>query len=1037
MITRRDFIKITAATGALASVGRVEEAKAAIEPALPDVGMALEGERKIPLMADVDIVVAGGSSRAVAAAVAAAKKGCRVFLVAYMPYLGDDICGSFLYDKKDDEVFNTAIAEKIFFGSKYPLPLHVKKVLEDELIDNGVDFLYSSYVTNVLTDESDHTRGVVIANRSGRQAIRAKAIIDATHTATVAELYGAQFSPFKTGVQSFVYTVVGNKPQSGSGIEKVETLSQPFDFKGKKYPVTRYTISHEMKDNSYASLMEVEQKARSLTWDPDQVDSSDLLWYIPSQHIVSEKRYEGSDLSLRKISEQTFIPKGIENIWVLGPCADMSREVAENNMRPIQAMFLGELLGEIVAGKAKALTVSIMAPKVKHTLKQNAFNYGRVGEVLKPLRSVQSGRAGSVSSGIASSGSGNTAVAIKPLHASLTPEFVVSDSGSLPVIGSYDVVVLGGGTAGAVAGLSSAKYGAKTLVLEYLHGLGGLTTLGLIGRYWDGFRGGFSYTIDKSVTEMAPKDHPRQLKDWEAETQSDWKQEWYRRELLNAKGELWFGVLGCGALVEDNKVKGVVVATPFGRGIVLSKVLIDSTGSADIAIAAGAEFDYTGKKTLAVQGAGMGKMDPGDFYCNNDWLFIDDTDILDVSRVFVQSKEKFRNHYDMVKIPQTRERRRVVGEHVISVYDVLHHRRYPDTISYHKSSFDTHGMIVDPYFILSPPLARHTIYDADVPLRSLLPKGLDGILTTGLGASAHRDAMPVIRMQPCLQNQGYAVGYLSATAIKEGRSIRKVDIKKIQKHLVSIGNLPERVLKDKEFKGFSNSEMKTASISVTDNYKGLEILLTDPERCTKLILEQIKTALSFDDKVVYASILCILGDATYSSILKEKISQYKAWDKGWHYTGMHQFGMSLSQLDAYIIALGRAKDASSLDVVLDKAKMLVPEDYFSHFRAISMATESINSREAISVLAEMLTTPGVRGHSVNTYAEARSQTVPNDIDVTFRNKALKELHLARALYVCGDKDGLGKEVLMRYATSLQGHYARYADEILSDTDILK
>ena len=1005
MITRRDFIKITATTGAFASVGRVSDAKATVEPVLPDAGLALEGERKIPVLADVDIVVVGGSSRAVASAVAAAKKGCDVFLVASMPYPGDDICGSFLYDKNENEILQSAIAEKVFFSNTYPTPLHVKKILEDELIDHGVKFLYSSYVTNVLNDDSGNVRGVVMANRSGRQAIRAKAVIDATHTASVAEFAGAQFSPFKAGTQNFLFTVVGNKPKNGSGIQNAETLPKHFEYKGKTYPVTRYTVSCEIKDNSYASLMEAEQKARTLTWDPDQVDSSDLLWYIPSQYIHSEKRYEGNGLSPRKIPEQAFRPKGANNLWVLGPCADMSREAAETVMRPVPAMFLGELLGEVIAEKIKAVAMSAQASVqgliVKQT-KANAFNYGRIGEVLKPLRAVGS------------------------------QEFVISEAGSLPVLGSYDVVVLGGGTAGAVAGLSSAKHGAKTLVLEYLHGLGGLTTLGLIGRYWDGFRGGFSYSIDKSVTEMAPKDHPRQLKDWEAETHSDWKQEWYRSELLNAKGELWFGVLGCGALVEGNKVKGVVVATPFGRGVILSNVLIDSTGSADIAIAAGAEFDYTGKKTLAVQGAGMGKMDPGDFYCNNDWLFIDDTDILDVSRVFVQSKEKFKGFYDIVKIPQTRERRRVVGEHIVSVYDVLHHRRYPDTISYHKSSFDTHGMIVDPFFILSPPLARHTIYDADVPLRSLLPKGLDGILTTGLGASAHRDAMPVIRMQPCLQNQGYAVGYLSAVAVKEGKSIRKVDIKKIQKHLVSIGNLPERVLKDKEFKGFSNNEMKAASLSVTDNYKGLEILLTDHVRCKKLLLEQIKNVSSFDDKVVYASILCILGDSTYSSVLKEKISQYKEWDKGWHYTGMHQFGMSLSQLDAYIISLGNAKDTSSLSVILEKAKMLYPEDYFSHFRAISMATEAINGRDAIPILAEMLAKPGVRNYSVNNYIEARNQTVPNDIDVTFRNKALKELHLARALYQCGDKDNLGKDVLMRYAGSLQGHYARYASETLNN-----
>jgi hypothetical protein len=72
---------------------------------------------------------------------------------------------------------------------------------------------------------------------------------------------------------------------------------------------------------------------------------------------------------------------------------------------------------------------------------------------------------------------------------------------------------MGGGTAGASAGISAAKQGANTLVLEYLHGLGGLSTLGMIGVYWDGFRGGYTAHIDKSVLAMAPKDHPRQEKD--------------------------------------------------------------------------------------------------------------------------------------------------------------------------------------------------------------------------------------------------------------------------------------------------------------------------------------------------------------------------------------------------------------------------------------------------------------------------------------------------------------------------------------------
>ncbi|MDD6101074.1 MAG: twin-arginine translocation signal domain-containing protein, partial [bacterium] len=50
MITRRDFLKVTAAGGVLASMGSVREAKAAMRSAMPDEQFCYEGERKIPLL---------------------------------------------------------------------------------------------------------------------------------------------------------------------------------------------------------------------------------------------------------------------------------------------------------------------------------------------------------------------------------------------------------------------------------------------------------------------------------------------------------------------------------------------------------------------------------------------------------------------------------------------------------------------------------------------------------------------------------------------------------------------------------------------------------------------------------------------------------------------------------------------------------------------------------------------------------------------------------------------------------------------------
>ena len=224
MVTRRDFLKVTAAGSALLTVGDFTEAKNRMHPFIQSPEYCNETSRDIPFLEETDVIVVGGSSGAVAAAVAARRAGSNVFLIAPLPYLGDDICGSFMYqvDKRKEQP-QTALARKIYFPEndpretypdksesqilytqyKSPLPLHVKTILENELIDNGIHFLYSSYVTDVIKDIKGTLAGVVLVNRSGRQAIRAKAVIDATPHALIAELCGIPFTPFTPGNHIF------------------------------------------------------------------------------------------------------------------------------------------------------------------------------------------------------------------------------------------------------------------------------------------------------------------------------------------------------------------------------------------------------------------------------------------------------------------------------------------------------------------------------------------------------------------------------------------------------------------------------------------------------------------------------------------------------------------------------------------------------------------------------------------------------------------------------------------------------------------
>ena len=59
-----------------------------------DAGTVVESAREIPVAAEVDVLVVGGTAAGVSAATAAAKCRTSVFLAAGFPYLGEDIAGT-------------------------------------------------------------------------------------------------------------------------------------------------------------------------------------------------------------------------------------------------------------------------------------------------------------------------------------------------------------------------------------------------------------------------------------------------------------------------------------------------------------------------------------------------------------------------------------------------------------------------------------------------------------------------------------------------------------------------------------------------------------------------------------------------------------------------------------------------------------------------------------------------------------------------------------------------------------------------------
>ncbi len=868
-----------------------------------------------------------------------------------------------------------------------PTPMQVKRTLDEALLEAGVQFLYGCYVTDVLRDGAGNPAGIVMVNRSGRQAVKAKVIIDATMRTTVARLAGASFRPYPAGIQSFKHIAVGGEIQTGKGIR---ARKMPMPITGRQ--VIEYTLEIPMKDGSFASFAEAEQVALDRTWHTGQTDATETLFQVPPDPMKGKKSLSGSWPGAKKVNLDVFRPMGTKRLYVLGGCADVSRSAAKKLMRPLELMKVGSRIGAAAAKQAKR------TGKLK--------NVGLSGESGIPVTS------GDTRENLSWIGRGQK-----------KPATIPANKRALPAFGEYDVVVIGGGTGGAPAGIAAGRQGARTLVVEYLHGLGGVGTLGLISKYYHGNRVGFTTEIDEGIASFTGDG-----KNLSAAWNPELKKEWYRRELRKAGVDIWLGALGCGTFVENGRVKGVVVATPEGRGVVLAKVVIDSTGNADIAASAGAECAYTDGSSVAVQGAGLPPRNMGTGYTNTDWTFIDDADVIDTWRAFVIARKKYKSAYDLGQLIDTRERRRIVGDFIMSPLDILNDRTYPDTIVISKSDFDSHGYTVHPAFLLKPPGRKDII--VNVPYRCLLPNGLDGILVTGLGVSVHRDAMPVIRMQADIQNQGYAAGVAAATVAKSDGGLRDIDIKVLQKHLIEKGNLPERVLTDKDSFPLPPEEIAQAVESVVNDYDGLEVVLSQLHEALPLLRDAYKSADSEKSKLAYAHILGMLDDPTGADTLLDAVKDTE-WDKGWNFTGMGQYGASLSPLDSLIVALGQTRDKRGLGPILEKVEQLDVKSEFSHCRAVAMALETLGDSAAAKPLAGLLQKPGIMGHAFTEIKDARLRTPASPTDTKTRNNSLRELILARALYRCGDYKGVGEKILTEYARDLRGHYARHAQAILN------
>jgi hypothetical protein len=187
----------------------------------------------------------------------------------------------------------------------------------------------------------------------------------------------------------------------------------------------------------------------------------------------------------------------------------------------------------------------------------------------------------------------------------------------------FDVVVAGGGTAGVIAAVASARHGAKTVLIESKGYVGGTaveggTALHSFYNLWKAFpgvekrqvvRGMPQELVDRLARAGGTSGHAEMSKGYDYDcicTAID--TEIYKlvafEMLVEAGVTVYVNTLLVGAIADGSRLKGVIAESRSGREAIYARSFVDCTAYGDLAAYAGAKYtepnDYNVANSIGV-----------------------------------------------------------------------------------------------------------------------------------------------------------------------------------------------------------------------------------------------------------------------------------------------------------------------------------------------------------------------------------------------------------------------------------------------------
>lgn len=393
-------------------------------------------------------------------------------------------------------------------------------------------------------------------------------------------------------------------------------------------------------------------------------------------------------------------------------------------------------------------------------------------------------------------------------------EVFIEPQKQLPISGSYDTVVVGGGFAGVAAALAAARGGNRVLLCEKMFMLGGLGTAGLVTIYLplcDGRGHQLSFGIAEELLKASISDG------YEASYPKAWLEggtieekifhRYYVRYnatacviameklLLQAGVEILYGTSVCEVSVEDGRITHLILENKSGRSAVRTGNVIDCTGDADICHFAGEETvnhgtgnilaawfyhcDEEGNhlKTFGATDYGAEKEGTKEYNAMAEHRFYSGLDARELSDMVLASHKSIHNYFlkdeklspthmltSIATIPQVRMTRRLVGKYTMTKAD--NHKQFADSVGMF-GNWRSSG-VGEAY---------------ELPYRSLYGNTIKNLAVAGRCISADDPMWDVTRVIPVCAVSGEAVG----TAAAINRDFCDVDLQALQDRLTQNG----------------------------------------------------------------------------------------------------------------------------------------------------------------------------------------------------------------------------------------------------------